>query len=183
MYILSVTIVTKFNELFDAVHHETDNLKISAAEAVLNGDFSQVTAIEETYRKLQKLEADVKLASNSFESKNKSIKPISSASTLKRTRKPNGRLKVIISNDIIEEQTIANTFVNTLKVLGFSRIEKLNIIVSGAPLLSKSPSNDYHTQQRVDGWYITTHVNMKNSQRILKDISKELNIPIKIEIT
>ena len=60
---------TKFTELFAALLSATDDLKMAGAEACLIGDFSQVTDINDSCRKLQGLESDIKAAINNFGAK------------------------------------------------------------------------------------------------------------------
>jgi len=44
---LPEAVTTKFTGLFAVLHSATDNLKMTAAEACLTGDFSQLTVINE----------------------------------------------------------------------------------------------------------------------------------------
>ena len=185
MNTLPETVTMKFNELFGAVHYATDDLKMAGAEANLVGDFSKVTAINNTCRTLQDLEAEVRLVLKKYNSKHKnrlSVKPASSKNLSNRTRKSGGHFRVILSNAVIENKTIADTFVETVKIFGLERVAKLNKLVSGAPLLAKSPINGYQSQRQIDNWYINTHVNKQIAYKALWDIGKELNIPIQIEI-
>lgn len=185
MSTLPEAVKTKFVELFSVIHHVTEDLQIAGAEAYLIGDFSQVEAINNTCLKLQELEAEIKSVASDFASKHKthlSVKQAPSKNVTNRTRKPsNGHLRIGISGKVIEEQTIADTFVEVLKVFGFQRVAMLNKIVSAVPLLAKTPNSGYQQQRRVEDWYVTTQVNMKTAPRILKEISKELNVPIQIE--
>lgn len=184
MYTLPEAVTIKFTELFGAVLYVTDDLKIAGAEANLIGDFSQVAAINDTCRTLQELEAEIRLVLNKFQSKHKTrltVKP-SSKNAVNRTRKSGGHLRVRLANKIIEKKTIADTFVETLKVFGLEQVAKLNKFVVGAPLLATSPINGYQSQRRIGNWYITTHVNKQTASRILDEIGKELNVQIQIEI-
>ncbi|MGZ3767905.1 MAG: hypothetical protein ACXVA2_24790 [Mucilaginibacter sp.] len=181
---LPETITTKFVELFDAIHYATDDLKIAGAEANLNGDFSLVTELNSTCQKMQALEVDVKSLLSSFESKPKSrvtVKPILS-NAANRTRKPSGHLRVRVAGKVIDERTAADTFVEVLKIFGFDRVAKLNKVMSGIPLFAKSPTTGYQTQKRIGNWYVTTHSNSQNKKEMLEAISKELRMPVQIEI-
>jgi hypothetical protein len=185
MYVLPETIKSKFNELFDAIHYATDDLKIAGAEANLDGDFSEVAVINDTCRQLQALESDIKSVLNNFEAKPKAgitVKQTPSKKVENRARKPGGHLRVRLADEIIEKQTIADTFVETLKVFGLEQVAMLKKLISGAPLLAKSPTNGYHSQRLVGNWYVTTHINKQNASKLLYEIGKELNIPIHIEI-
>lgn len=185
MYTLPEAVTIKFTELFGAVLYATDDLKIAGAEANLIGDFSQVAAINDTCRTLQELEAEIKLVLNKFQSNHKTrlkVKPSSSKNAVIRTRKSGGHLRVSLADKVIEKETIADTFVETLKVFGFEHVAKLNKFVVGAPLLAKSPINGYQSQRRIGDWYVTAHVNKQSASRILDEIGVELNTQIQIEI-
>jgi hypothetical protein len=185
MYTLPELITIKLSELFGAIQYATDDLKIAGAEANLNGDFSQVTLLNDTCRKLQALEADIKLVLNNFETKPKSrliVESTSSKTVVNRSRKRSGRLRVKFLDKEIEKEKIADTFVEAIKSFGLEQVAKLNKTVVGAPLLAKSPINGYQRQKRIENWYITTHVNTQTAKSILEEVSKELKIPIRVEI-
>ena len=177
-------VATKFTELFTALLSATDDLKIAGAEACLIGDFSQVTDINESCRKLQGLESDIKTAIINFGVKypaRSTEKAGFHKRDSNRTRKSGGRLRVTVAGKVIEQNTIADTFVETLKSFGLERVSKLNKIVTSIPLIAKTPTNDYQTQVRCEGWFITTHVNKISATTVLKEIAKALNIPLKVE--
>lgn len=181
---LPEAVTTKFSELFATLHETTDDLKISGAEANLNGEFTQVANINELCRKLQTLEEDIKTTVNNFDANSNSRRVIKSNFQKKghhRTRKASSRLRVIVSGQIIEEHTIAETFFKTLRVFGFDRVAKLNKVVTKVPLIARTPTIGYQKQKCCDGWYITTHVNKKSATNVLKEIGKQLNKPIQFE--
>jgi hypothetical protein len=60
-------VTTKFTELFAALHNATDDLKMAGAEACLIGDFSQVANINDSCRKLQTLDVDIKATLSTFD--------------------------------------------------------------------------------------------------------------------
>ena len=182
---LPETVDAKFSELFVTLHHATDDLKLAGAEANLNGDFSQVTHVNELCLKLQALDADIKSIVKNFDKKynvRSSRNAPSRKKNRNRTRKPSSRLRVIVADKVIEELTIKETFVKTLQVFGLNRVAKLNKIMSNAPLIARKPVvNSYQNQKKCDGWYVTTHVNKQTASAMLKEIGQELNIPVKFE--
>jgi hypothetical protein len=181
---LPEAVTTKFTELFATLHSATDDLKMAGAEACLNGDFSQVAALNDSCRKLQALESNIKATVNNFDAKYiaQTVEMTGFHKKDKhRTRKQGGRLRVIVAGKVIEQRTIAETFVETLKIFGLERVAKLNKIVTSIPLIARTPTSDYQTQRRCDGWYVTTHVNRHTAPAILEEISKELNMPVKVE--
>lgn len=182
---LPETVTSKFTDLFAALHYAADDLKIVGQEAMLSGDFRQVTDSMEACKKLQVLEADIKAALNSFHAKYPPH-PVEKANSYKRdqkiTRKHDGtRLRVSVGGQIIQESTVKDTFVKTLKVLGWERVAKLNKVVAKTPLVSRTKTNGYQSQRQCDGWYITTHINKITAKMMLEDIAKALNERIKIE--
>jgi hypothetical protein len=178
-------VTTKFVELFAALHSATDDLKMAGAEACLIGDFSQVTVINDSYRKLQAFEAEIKDTLNNFNSKYKA-QSVEKAEGYKndsyRTRKSGGRLRVTLTGKVIEKPTIIETFVVTLKAFGLERVAKLNKVLTKIPLVARTPVvNGYQNQKFCDGWYITTHFSRYTAANMLEEIGKGLNTPIKIE--
>ncbi len=177
-------VTTKFTELFAALHSATDDLKMAGADACLDGDFSQVAALNDSCRKLQAFEAEIKTTVNKFAS-NYNVRTTEKVSFHKkdrnRTRKLGCLLKVTVAGKVIEEATIKETFVKTLRTFGLERVAKLNKVVTSVPLLARTPVNGYQNQRCCDGWYITTHVNMQTAKTVLEEIGKQLNMPVKVE--
>lgn len=177
---LPETVNTKFNELINA----TDDLKIAGAEATMAGNFSQVNTTIENCQRLLALEADLKSCLNNFGS-NYNARTEGKGSFHKknrnRTRKLGGRLGVKMGGKVIEEDTIAETFVETLKVFGLDKVAKLNKVVTSIPLVARTQANGYQAQKHCNGWYITTHVNKVSAKTLLEEIGKQLNMPVKVE--
>ncbi len=150
---LPETVATKFSELFVTLHHATDDLKLAGAEANLNGDFSQVTHLNELCLKLQSLDTEIKAIVNNFDTKYNTRSSKNATFRKKnrnRTRKPSSRIRVKVADKMIEEPTIKETFVKTLQVFGLNRVAKLNKIMSNAPLIARTPVvNSYQNQKNV----------------------------------
>jgi hypothetical protein len=182
---LPEAVSNQFSELFLTLDKAMDDLKMTGAEACLIGDFSQVTTINDSCQRLQAFKSDIKATMNNFES-NFKTPPMENGGFYKndsyRTRKSGGRLRVTIADKVFEEPTIAQTFVKTLKAFGLERVARLNKIVTAIPLMAKTPViNSYQTQRLCDGWYVTTHVNKHTATTVLKEISRQMNMPVKIE--
>lgn len=156
---------------------------MAGAEAYLIGDFSRVDVITNACRKLQALEAELKSTVNNFDTKpaSRSEKPSFYKKDSHRTRKQGSLLRVTLAGKVIEESTIKETFVKTLRVFGLERVAKLNKVVTSVPLLARTPVNGYQNQRRCDGWYITTHVNMFTAKTVLEEIGRQLSMPVKVE--
>jgi len=181
---LPETVTSKVTDLFAALHHAADDLKIVGQEAMLSGDFSQVTDSMEACKKLQALEADIKAAVTNFHTKPPALaveKKGFHKNDKRRTRKQGGRLRVTVAGKVIQQHTLAETFVEALKVFGLERVAKLDKKVTSIPLIARTPTNDYQTQARCDGWYITTHVNKVTATTVLQEIAKALDTPLKVE--
>ena len=181
---LPETVTHKFIELFTVMNNVADDLKMTGADALLVGDFAQVGNITDTCRQLQLLEMDIKAVVNNFGAKNSARtldKPSGQKQHGNRTRKQGSLLRVTLASKVIEESTIKETFVKTLRVFGLDRVAKLNKTVTSVPLLARTPINGYQNQRRCDGWFITTHVNMYTAKNVLEEIGRQLNMPVKVE--
>jgi hypothetical protein len=176
-------VMTKMTELFAVIQTAADDLKLAGAEANLLGDFARVQSLNDECRKLQSFEAEIKVSLDRFGAHHHS-RPgphTKHHRNTQRTRKAGGRLRVKLGGQVIEEATIAETFVKTLRLFGLERVAKLNKVLSSIPLLARNPANGYQAQRPCDGWYVTTHVNKHNASALLREIGKELNIPIQVE--
>jgi hypothetical protein len=181
---LPENVTSKFAELFAALHMATDDLKLAGAEANLIGDFSRVETLNDSCRRLQALESDIRFTMDNFGSNFKARTDSNNRphkGHRHHTRKAGARLRVKVGEQVIEETTIAETFAKALRVIGLERVAKLNKVLASIPLISKTPTNGYQTQKSCDGWYITTHVNLQNARTLLEEIGKALNVPIKVE--
>lgn len=130
---LPETVTTKFTVLFEALQDAADDLKIAGAEANLLGDFSQVNALNESCRRIQLLENEIQASLNNFTSKRNNNKTGLRKNRRYRTRKSGGRIRVMVMEKVIEEATIAETFLNALQVIGLEKVARLNKVISSAP--------------------------------------------------
>lgn len=178
---LPETVNHQFNQLFAVIGQAGDDLKLAIAEAGMAGNFATVAANIEECKNLQILEQAIRTSVSQFE-KGIPSTPVEKPSPHRnRCRKPRGLIRVSLPHRIIQERTIAQTFLETLKALGLERVARLNKIVTAVPLISKQPANGYQRQERVHGWYITTHINQTTATVVLQEIAKELNVAMTIE--
>jgi len=143
---LPEAVTTKFTELFAALHSATDDLKMTSAEACLIDDFSQVAVINNSCRKLQTLESEIKAFLNNFDAKYNARSEEKAGFHKKirnRSRKTRGHLRVTVADRFIEEPTIAKTFLETLKAFGLKWMAKFNKTVSLIPLVARTPVNSH----------------------------------------
>ena len=181
---LPESVTDKFNELFAVIGQAGDDLKMATAEASMAGDFALVTANIESCKQLQAMEMEIKANLNNFANKS-NVQQRDKAFNRRsrhRTRQPGGRLRVRIAGKVIERGTIAETFVETLKVFGLDKVAKLNKVVTSIPLIGRQPCNGYQAQRQCNGWYITTHVNKASARAVLEEIGKELHVPVTVEL-
>ena len=180
---LPETVNSKFNELFAAIGLAGDDLKLAGAEAAMVGNFSLVSTSMENCQRLMALEMDIKTYLNNYESQHKdqTVEKSFYKRARRRTRKSGGGLRVRVAGKVIEEGTIAETFVETLKVFGLDKVARLNKVITSIPLIARQQATGYQAQKQCNGWYITTHVNKSSAKILLEEIAKALNIEVKIE--
>ncbi|MBS4050632.1 MAG: hypothetical protein KGZ69_05455 [Methylomonas sp.] len=180
---LPETVNQQFNQLFAVIGQAGDDLKLTIAEASMAGNFSSVTVNIENCQRLQALEMEIRNCLGNFVNKPQT-QPVEKSFHKRnkhRTRKSSGRLRVIVAGKIIEEPTIAETFVETLKVFGLDRVARMNKVITSIPLIARYPSHGYQAQRPCNGWFVTTHVNKHSATTVLKEIGRELNISVKTE--
>lgn len=179
---LPETVNQKFHELFAVIGKAGDDLKLAIAEASMAGNFAQASSDMENCQRLQALELEIKACRTNFENGLVMV-PASEKPTQRRhrSRRPHGTIRVRLGNRVIQERTITKTFLETLKAIGLERVAKLDKIVTSVPLISRQPANGYQRQERVNGWYITTHINKTTAPTVLQEIAKELNVRLEID--
>ena len=82
---------------------------------------------------------------------------------------------------VIFKNTAAETFAQTLKVLGLEKVIQLGAKVNYHHLVSKQKS-DHYPQMEIDGYLIMTHSSTESKREKLLEISKALNIPITVDV-
>lgn len=180
---LPETVNQQFNQLFAVIGQAGDDLKLASAEASMAGNFSLVTVNIENCQRLQALEMVIRNCLGKFESG----KPVSLQDGNRQQRgrrhppKPSDLMRVRLAGKVIQERTMTRTFVETLKALGLDKIAKLNKTITSIPLVSRQGSTGYQRQERYNGWFITTHINKQNAPVLLKEIARDLNVPMQIE--
>jgi ElaB/YqjD/DUF883 family membrane-anchored ribosome-binding protein len=92
------------------------------------------------------------------------------------------RLRVRFNNGkVIEQYKAADTFALTIKEMGFSKVEALEVTLNGFQLVGHQKSNEYD-QRQIDGWYVGTHSNTKAKKKILEKIASRLGVGLEVEI-
>lgn len=181
---LPETVNHQFNQLFAAISQAGDDLKLTIAEAGLAGDFNEIMNKMYDCKRLQILEMEVKACLKRFD-ENRTNKPqaepIPARPRNRISKNRRAKLRVKLGDKVIEQRFVSDTFVQTLTEFGLERVAKLNKKLSGIPLLTKTPTNGYHTQKYHQGWYVTTHFNTPTAKKMLEDIGKELQIRVKVE--
>lgn len=97
---------------------------------------------------------------------------------------PNGgRLVVTLPDDriLIRCQLATDTFVEVIKRIGIKRVEELDIEIAGIPLVSTT-NYPNRAQREVGTYYITMGLDPDNMGNRLRQIARELEIPLYAEL-
>ena len=98
-----------------------------------------------------------------------------------KRKKPMKKLSVTFPNDKkIFKTKVVDTFVETLKEIGFDKIIDLEINEAGKPLVSKT-KNKNGAQRNSGKYWITTNSSTDRKLYLLEKINKELDLNLKIE--
>jgi uncharacterized protein YukE len=92
------------------------------------------------------------------------------------------RLRVTFGDGrTVEEHLAADTFVETLRLIGFPKVMTPGFRVRGIPLVSRTPSDSYQ-QRRVDGYYVTTHSSTAEKKEMLETLARRLALRLRVEM-
>lgn len=103
----------------------------------------------------------------------------------KMVENPTKGLRVIFPNGTIVCRKMAiDTFIKTLEIIGFDRVEKLNVTHADYNVVSryKRPAEPGRVwQHEYKGWYIYSNISNNRKINILRTISNRLGLNLKIE--
>lgn len=175
----------KFNDLIHSLTNFSDDLKISCAEASLDGDFTLVKKLSADTINTQDFIKEITKLSDYWKrgiQRPENTKRKNIASKKHSQKNPRTKLCVTVDGKKIQEKTAAETFSLAIENMGFEQVFKLGKEVSGIALLSKSPTTSYQSQKKRGDWYITTHASTKQMKIILEEMAQSLNKDIRINI-
>lgn len=75
-----------------------------------------------------------------------------------------------------------DTFVDTIKSIGYEKVRALNLVCCGVPLVSGTKDDFYAQHEVTKGVYVMTHSSSKTKKEQLDEISKKLGLGLKVEI-
>lgn len=97
-------------------------------------------------------------------------------------RQPNKAILVKFANGrMIKGPSAADTFAETLEVIGLEKVRGLGKSRNGFPLVGTQASENY-TQREVGGFYVMTHTSSEYKKEVLEEIAIELGIKLTVEL-
>ena len=187
------TVSESFNAVNAALNCIADNIKQSGADAMMIGDYNKVDSSKTLVMTLESFIKDASDLSMRWTKGIFSEQAFVTKATATyldhqciRSKKPKTKLRVYFPNFNKEIfcKTAIETFIESIKILRFDDVEKLNLRVSGYPLVSKIEFNKVPNRSDKCGeWYVTFPSTTQYKKSFLEDISKALKIPIKVDIT
>lgn len=82
----------------------------------------------------------------------------------------------------VEHYYAYETLLDVIETVGPEKIAALNLTWVGLPLVSKKKDDYYNQHEIKDGWLVVTHSSTNQKRKQLEDISKILQLDLKIEI-
>ena len=164
-----------FESLFSQIDLFCDDIKMQGAEASLEGDFVTVKRIGDRHnelmlyrKKLEKMQSQwAKLLAG------RQKKTATSA-------KKNGKLRVILQDEIIELPDNCDTFTTTLSKIGLEQVALLDKKIDKTPLLEMKIDKDMDPLAEQE-WVIHTDFDDVTKRKVLKDVAKKLSIPLLVD--
>lgn len=83
---------------------------------------------------------------------------------------------------VIREGYAAYTFFKTIDRIGPERVKNLGLKISGVDLVSRRDDLKYRQRPVSDGYFVCTHSNTQVKKDILNEISRKLNLGLRVEI-
>lgn len=99
------------------------------------------------------------------------------------TKSKKTNLTVIFPDGIVISNRFAyQSLCEAIEKIGPKNVAQLNIIQSGIPLVSKEQDDFYQQHQIKDGYLVLTHSSTVAKRNHLEDISRRLNLNLKVKI-
>jgi hypothetical protein len=182
------TVTESFNAVIAELNRIADNIKLSGAEAMMDGNYNKVDVSKTSAMVLKDFIQEVSNLSTRWNkgifSKSKTVqKVVTSNLHPARTRAVQKKLLVTFLDNgkQIFRTSSANTFVEALRLFNLDHVARLEKIANKHLLVSKTKYREDNIHQ-CGNWYIDTLSNTIQKKNFLEEISKELKIPIRVEI-
>lgn len=186
----------KVAEVFNAVINElnriADDIKMAMANAAMEGDFEQMDAAKFSVLAVKSFAEDVTALSSRWEKgifnapvPEKMPQTASFNSVGIRRKKPKTRLLVTFAanNKAIQGRTAVETFAETLRILKFEHVARLNKQANGYPLVSQTEHHrDSNRFIKYGDWFVNFPTNTQYKKAYLDEISKALGIAIRVDV-
>lgn len=82
---------------------------------------------------------------------------------------------------VVAEEKAADTLVAVVRHAGLSRVSELDVTVNGENIVSSSPSKKYN-ETHLPPYYVKTHSSTAQKKRHIEEISKALDLGLRVEI-
>lgn len=102
------------------------------------------------------------------------------------TNKTKGLCVTFANGDVICCKFAIETFIQTIKKIGFERVAKIGIMHSGIPLVGREKTNIIRRsgnlpQHYIDGWYVFSNTSNEEKKKDLMRISDVYDLKLKLE--
>lgn len=102
------------------------------------------------------------------------------------TNKTKGLRVTFANGDVICCKFAIETFIQTIKKIGFERVAKIGIMHSGIPLVGREKTNIIRRsgnspQHYIDGWYVFSNTSNEEKKKDLMRISDAYDLKLKLE--
>jgi hypothetical protein len=182
------SVTESFNTVITQLSSIADDIKQSCADAIMVDDYDKVDRSKASAMALKSFIQEVSDLSNRWNkgmsSQSKPMqKVVTSNLNHSHTRASQKKLLVTFLDNgkQIFRTSAANTFVEALRLFNLDYVARLEKIANKHLLVSKTKYREDNIHQ-CGNWYIDTLSNTIQKKNFLEEISKELKIPIRVEI-
>jgi len=184
-------VAESFNAVISGLNHIADDIKQSCADAVMDDDYDKVDASRASAMAIKNFVQELtELATRWNQGIFNAPAPEKPQLTTNfrhgvRCKCSPTRLRITFTthNKEIRCRTAAETFIETLRLLRFEDVAKLQKQVSGYPLVTKTNPNPTINRSMQSGdWHINFPSNTQYKKSFLEEISTALKIPIRVDV-
>lgn len=172
------------NLVYKYIREQFDNPNDKFAKFVLNGINDKATPnkkkmikniIKNTFNQIIKNKIEEQ-SNNTIKQKNNKNNSITDSEN-------SGKLIVIFTDGKkFQDKKSVVTFIETIKKIGFKKVMDLNIKRYGYNIVNTQRPNTNYSFTECESYFITTHFSDQDKQKILQDISNELNLNLQVEL-
>jgi hypothetical protein len=176
------SVLNGFHVLASAIRTSADNLRMAAAEAILEREDGKAQAWLSASACFDKAAADVEAIRLKL-AEERPTPPMTATepeSLNPHSKRAGSEMRVRLDGHAVEGRNAAEVFGRSIEAIGFDRVAALGMTLSGIALVGEAKTTSYQNQLFMGGRYICTHSNTEKKKWILEEIARRLRLSLAV---